>query len=207
MVHTSTSEVYGSAQYVPIDESHPLQGQSPYSATKIAADKLAEAFHRSFSLPVITIRPFNTYGPRQSSRAVIPTIITQCLEGEFVQLGNISPTRDLNYVADTVEGFICAAKNKDAIGAVINLGSGKEISIGDLAHKIADLMGSTITIKSEDLRIRPQESEVNRLCAANDLAKELLGWKPEHSLEEGLVLTIDWIRDHLNEYRSGSYAV
>ncbi|MGB2963462.1 MAG: GDP-mannose 4,6-dehydratase [Anaerolineales bacterium] len=207
VVHTSTSEAYGTAQYVPIDESHPLQGQSPYSATKIGADKMAEAFHRSFSLPVVTLRPFNTYGPRQSSRAVIPTIITQCLKGDVVRLGNLSPTRDLNYVADTVEGFISAGKNEDAIGAVINLGSGKEISVEDLAHKIASLMDMSISIKSEEKRVRPLDSEVDRLCAANTLAKELIGWEPKHSLEDGLKLTIEWIKEHDHEYRSNIYTI
>lgn len=207
VLHTSTSEVYGTAQYVPIDENHPLQGQSPYSATKIGADKMAEAFHRSFDLPVVTLRPFNTYGPRQSSRAVIPTIITQCLEGDIVRLGNISPTRDLNFVADTVEGYISARNKKDAIGSVINLGSGKEISIGDLALKIAGLMSKKITIESEEKRLRPQDSEVNRLCAANERADDLLGWKPQYSLSDGLKLTIDWIKDHHQVYRPDRYSI
>jgi len=207
VVHTSTSEVYGSAQYVPIDENHPLQGQSPYSATKIGADKMAEAFHRSFELPVITLRPFNTYGPRQSSRAVIPTIIAQCLEGDVIQLGNTSPTRDLNYVLDTVEGYIAAGCNQDAAGSVINLGTGLEISIGDLAQKIADLMGKSITIKSKDERLRPKNSEVNRLCAANERADDLLGWKPYYSLSDGLKLTIDWIKNHNLMYRPDRYSI
>jgi nucleoside-diphosphate-sugar epimerase len=207
VVHTSTSEAYGTAQYVPIDEDHPLQGQSPYSATKIGADKLAEAFYRSFDLPVVTLRPFNTYGPRQSNRAVIPTIITQCLVGDVIRLGSLSPTRDLNYVTDTIEGFISSAESPEAEGRVINIGSGKEISIGDLANKIGELMGKSIRIESEDERIRPESSEVDRLCAANNLAKELLGWKPEISLEEGLQYTIQWITDHEEYYRQDGYAI
>ncbi len=207
VVHTSTSEVYGTAQYVPIDEQHPLQGQSPYSATKIGADKLAEAFYCSFGLPVVTLRPFNAYGPRQSARAVIPTIVTQCMVGDVVRLGNLHPTRDLSYVADTVEGFICAANSSKAIGQVVNVGSGQEISIGDLAYKIAALMGKPVEIESEKVRGRPEKSEVERLCASNDRASELLGWKPRFSLDAGLRLTIDWIGDHLEYYRPDTYAV
>lgn len=207
VVHTSTSEAYGTAQYVPIDEAHPLQGQSPYAATKIGADKLAEAFHRSFGLPVVTLRPFNTYGPRQSDRAVIPTIISQCATGDVVQLGNLSPTRDFNYVTDTVEGFVCAAQSQEARGRVINVGTGKEISIGDLVVKIAELMGKSVTIASDEQRSRHKGSEVDRLCAANNLAQELLGWRPRYSLEDGLKLTIRWIGEHLERYRPEIYAV
>ncbi|MBN1877001.1 MAG: SDR family NAD(P)-dependent oxidoreductase [Anaerolineae bacterium] len=207
VVHTSTSEVYGSAQYVPIDERHPLQGQSPYSATKIGADKLVESFHLSFELPVVTVRPFNTYGPRQSARAVIPTIITQCMTRAGIVLGNLTPTRDFNYVADTAYGFICAAQSEKAIGYTVNLGTGKEISIGDLARKIAGLMNHEVTVQSETERIRPADSEVNRLCAANQLAKELLDWEPRHTLDEGLQLTIDWIGEHLEDYRPDIYSI
>jgi dTDP-glucose 4,6-dehydratase len=207
VVHTSTSEAYGSAQYVPIDEDHPLQGQSPYSATKIGADKLAEAFHRSFDLPVVTLRPFNTYGPRQSDRAVIPAIISQCMEQDVIRLGNLSPTRDFNYVADTVEGFICAAESQRAVGAVVNVGSGKEISIGDLVRKIAGLMEKSIEIERENERVRPEGSEVDRLCAANDLAKELLDWEPRYTLDKGLSLTIEWMKEHHEYYRPETYAV
>jgi len=207
VVHTSTSEVYGTAQYVPIDEQHPLKGQSPYSATKIGADKLAEAFYCSFGLPVVTVRPFNTYGPRQSARAVIPTIITQCMVGKSLSLGNLHPTRDLTYVADSVEGFICAASSSRAIGKVVNIGSSKEISIGDLAHKIANLMGKSVKIEGEKKRVRPKSSEVERLCAANGLARELLGWKPGHTLDEGLRLTIEWIGEHLEYYRPSVYGI
>ena len=207
VVHTSTSEVYGSAQYTPIDESHPLQGQSPYSATKIAADKLAEAFYLSFHLPVITIRPFNTFGPRQSARAIIPTIATQCLVSERVQLGNLHPTRDLNYVDDIVEAFVCAAGSPQAVGQVVNAGSGRQISIGDLAQEIARLVGRPVEFEQDDRRVRPEGSEVEALCASNQKAKDLWGWTPHYTLEEGLQLTIDWIRMHLDRYRPAVYVL
>ncbi len=207
VIHTSTSEVYGTAQYVPIDESHPLQGQSPYSASKIGADKIAEAFHLSFDLPVVTVRPFNTFGPRQSARAVIPTIITQCLTGQNIRLGNLSPTRDLNYVANTVDGFLSAASTPEAVGKTINLGSGREISIGDLAQLITKLIGGSITIKSDDQRIRPEKSEVERLLADNSLARKLLNWEPSISLEDGLRHTIEWVQEHIERYRPGDYII
>ena len=207
VVHTSTSEVYGTAQRVPIDEAHPLQGQSPYSASKIGADKMAEAFYRSFSLPVVTVRPFNTFGPRQSARAVIPTIITQLLAGQTVRLGSLKPTRDLNFVANTVDGFVLAASTPAAIGCTINLGSGREISIGDLAQLIARLMDKPIRIEGEDTRVRPEGSEVERLLADNRLGRELLGWEPRVNLEEGLQRTIEWIQQHPERYRSGDYAI
>ena len=207
IVHTSTSEVYGTAQYVPIDEAHPLQGQSPYSASKIGADKLVEAYFVSFELPVVTVRPFNTFGPRQSARAVIPTIITQCLAGDTVRLGNVSPTRDLNYVANTVDGFLRAASIPEAVGRTINLGSGREISIEALAGLIARLMGKEVTIQSDERRIRPDKSEVERLLANSALARNLLGWEPAVSLEEGLEKTITWIEQHLERYRPGVYAL
>lgn len=207
IIHTSTSEVYGTAKYVPIDEGHPLQGQSPYSATKIGADKMTEAFFNSFGLPVVTVRPFNTYGPRQSARAVIPTIITQCMKADIVKLGSLHPTRDLNFVLDTVKGFILAAESKNAIGQTINVGTGKEISIGDLAKKIGILIGKNIKIECEDQRLRPEKSEVERLCALNKRALELLNWSPTHTLDEGLKLTIDWIGEHLELYRPDIYTV
>jgi len=207
VIHTSTSEVYGSARYVPIDESHPLQGQSPYSASKIGADKIAEAFNLSFAVPVTTVRPFNTFGPRQSARAVIPTIIAQCLTGNDIQLGNLHPTRDFCYVADTVEGFLLAASKPDAIGRTINLGSGQEISIGDLAKMIARLTYRSIAIQPEDERVRPSKSEVERLKSDNTLARKLLGWQPATDLKEGLKLTIEWIKEHLERYRAGVYIV
>jgi dTDP-glucose 4,6-dehydratase len=207
VIHTSTSEVYGTAQYVPIDERHPLQAQSPYSATKIGADKLSEAFYHSFGLPVVTVRPFNTYGPRQSARAVIPTIITQFMAGDVVHLGNLHPTRDFTYVDDVVEGFICAARSLKAVGQVVNIGSGQKISVGDLANKIAGLMGKSADIVSEEERERPKNSEVEHLCASNERAKELLNWKPRYPLDEGLRLTIAWIGDHFEQYRPDTYTV
>jgi NAD dependent epimerase/dehydratase len=207
VVHTSTSEVYGTARYVPIDEAHPLQGQSPYSASKIGADKIAEAFHLSFDLPVTIVRPFNTFGPRQSDRAVVPTIITQCLKGETVSLGNLHPTRDLNYVANTVEGFLLAASTPESVGKTINLGTGKEITVGELAQLIARLAGRTINIHVVEQRIRPPKSEVERLVANNRLARTVLGWEPAVSLEMGLKKTIEWMHEHLGRYRPGVYAV
>ena len=205
VVHTSTSEAYGTAQYVPIDEAHPLQGQSPYSASKIAADKLAEAFYLSFDLPVVTVRPFNTFGPRQSARAIIPTIITQCLKGETLRLGNLHPTRDLNYVSNIVDGFLLAASVSEVIGQTINLGSGREISIGDLARLIARLIGRSVSIECEEKRVRPEKSEVERLVADSTLARTLLNWKPTVDLEEGLKRTIEWMGKHLDRYRSEIY--
>jgi NAD dependent epimerase/dehydratase len=207
IIHTSTSEAYGTAQYVPIDEKHPLQGQSPYSATKIGADKLAEAFHLSFGLPVVTVRPFNTFGPRQSARAVIPTIITQCLKESVVHLGNLSPTRDLNYVSNIVDGFMLAAATPEGIGRTINLGSGREISIGDLAKLIIRLVGRSVDIETEQRRARPDKSEVQRLLADSSLAQTLLGWEPAVSLEEGLEHTIQWVKQHLGRYRPDVYTI
>ncbi len=206
VLHTSTSETYGSARYVPIDEEHPLQGQSPYSATKIGADKLAESFHKSFGLPVSIVRPFNTYGPRQSARAIIPTVITQGLTRSEIRVGNLDPTRDLNYVADTAEGFLCIAANPIAIGEVTNLGTGKEISMRELVELIARLIDKNLPVISDEDRVRPEASEVDRLCA--DIAKaESLGWKPRYTLEEGLLRTIAWIKDHLDLYRPEIYNV
>lgn len=207
IVHTSTSEVYGTAQYVPIDEKHPLQGQSPYSASKIGADKMAEAFYRSFGLPVVTIRPFNTFGPRQSARAVIPTIITQLLSGEVVRLGSLHPTRDLNFVANTVDGFILAASTPKAVGQTINLGFSREISIGDLARLIARLLGRSMYLEDDEVRKRPEGSEVERLLADNHLARELLGWEPQVNLDDGLRVTINWIQDHSEEYHPATYTI
>ncbi len=207
VVHTSTSEVYGTARYVPIDERHPLQGQSPYSASKLSADKMAEAFHLSFQVPVVTVRPFNTFGPRQSARAIIPTVISQCLVGQTVRLGSTTPTRDLNYVANTVEGFVKAAEAPRAIGQTVNLGSGREISVGDLARKIAELIGQDIQIECDQQRLRPDASEVERLLADNRLARELLGWEPQVDLETGLLHTIEWMRASLERYRPGVYVV
>lgn len=207
VVHTSTSEVYGSARYIPIDEDHRLQGQSPYSASKIGADMLAEAFHRSFGLPVATIRPFNTFGPRQSSRAIIPTIITQALTQPAVHLGNVEPTRDFTYVEDTVEGFIRVAERPEAKGQVINIGSGQEVSINDLATTILSLLGKAVPIVTEDQRVRPWTGEVQRLCADNTRAREVLDWHPRHTLTEGLAKTIEWLQVNLERYRTGTYVI
>lgn len=206
-VHTSTSETYGSAHVVPINEDHPLQGQSPYAATKIGADKLVEAFNRSFGLPAVTVRPFNTFGPRQSARAVIPTIITQCLAGKRLRLGNLRPTRDLNFVSNTVDGFILAAIAPAAVGETINIGSGREISIGDLAQNIAELLGVSADIESEEQRRRPELSEVDRLLAGIGRAEKLLGYAPRVSLEEGLTRTIEWFKEHSERYRTDVYVV
>lgn len=202
---TSTSEVYGSAQYVPIDEKHPLQGQSPYAASKIGSDKIAEAYQFSFGLPVVTVRPFNTFGPRQSARAVIPTIITQCLTKDYVKLGNLYPTRDLNYVSNTVDGYLAAAVHPDAVGKTFNFGSGREISIGDLAQLIADIVGKPIEIRTDQARERPESSEVDRLLADNTLAKEVLGWEPRFSLDQGLAETVDWLQENMRSYRPDEY--
>ncbi len=207
VVHTSTSEVYGTARQIPISENHPLQGQSPYSATKIGADKLAESFHLAFGLPVSIVRPFNTYGPRQSARAVIPTIMTQALAGETIRIGNMTPTRDFTYVADTVRGFVLNAASETAVGRVINLGTGNEISIGDLAHTICSVVGSECRIVPEEQRVRRAGSEVDRLLSDNRLAHEIFGWRPEIDLRAGLQQTLDWMRPNLDRYRTGVYAL
>ena len=212
LIHTSTSEVYGTARFVPITEEHPLQGQSPYSATKIAADQLANSFYASFNLPVVTVRPFNTYGPRQSARAVIPTIITQIASGQrLIQLGSITPTRDFSYVQDTVAGFIAVLNSTEGLGQVINLGSNFEISIGETAQLIADRMKVAIKIDSNEERHRPKNSEVERLWADNTKAKALFGWQPIYSghdgFKRGLTETIDWFSkpSNLHSYKSGIY--
>lgn len=212
IIHTSTSEVYGTARFVPITEDHPLQGQSPYSATKIAADQLAFSFYSSFGLPVVIARPFNTYGPRQSARAVIPTIITQIASGmEQIKLGAVSPTRDFNYVQDTVGGFIAALKSEKGLGEVVNFGSNFEISIGDTAQAIADVMGASVEIVTDETRIRPEKSEVERLWASNVKAKALFGWQPAYGgldgFKRGLRETADWFRqgDNLSGYKAAIY--
>ena len=195
IVLTSTSEVYGTAKYVPIDETHPLQAQSPYAASKIGADKLGEAYNHAFQMPISIVRPFNTFGPRQSARAVIPTIILQSLKGDKIFLGATSPTRDFTFVKDTVRGFIQSAESDEAIGEIINLGAGREISIGDLAAKITSLMGKKIKVHCDEHRIRPGSSEIMRLCCNNEKARSLLGWQPHTSLEEGLKQTIAWLKE------------
>lgn len=205
VIHTSTSEVYGTAQYVPIDESHKLQPQSPYSASKIAADMMAEAFHLSFDTPVTVVRPFNAFGPRQSLRAVVPSIILQCLAGDTIKLGHLSPTRDLNYVEDTVGGFLALADSEQAVGLAVNLGSGREISIRALAELIAEKLGREISIETERRRERPANSEVERLLADASLAEKLAGWKSTVTLEEGLDRTIEWLKENRHLYGSETF--
>jgi NAD dependent epimerase/dehydratase len=207
---TSTSEVYGTARYVPIDEKHPFQGQSPYSATKIGADRLAESFYRSFNLPVTIVRPFNTYGPRQSARAIIPTIITQLLSGKReIKLGSLEPTRDLVFVKDTVQGFIEIAKSEKVSGEEINIATQKEISMGDLAHKIISIINPKAKVISETERIRPEKSEVERLLGCNDKIKALTTWVPKYSLDEGLQRTVEWFKDpeNMKKYKPDIYNV
>ena len=207
VVHTSTSEVYGTARYVPMDEGHPLNAQSPYSASKISADAMAQTFHHSFGLPVAIVRPFNTFGPRQSARAVIPAIITQVLTQPKIHLGNLEPTRDFNFVADIVDGFIKVAKGSSATGEVVNIGSGVEVSIGDLTTAIQTILGKDIPVALDEERTRPSSSEVTRLCADNTRAREVYGWKPQHTLEQGLSKTIEWIESNLGEFPVGTYAI
>jgi dTDP-glucose 4,6-dehydratase len=207
IIHTSTSEVYGTAQYTPIDEGHPLQGQSPYSASKIGADKIVESFVRSFELPVATLRPFNTYGPRQSARAVIPTIITQALARDEIRLGSLTPQRDLTFVADTVDGFVRMATHNAAVGQEVNIGADATITIGELVNKILRIVGRDLPIVTDEQRLRPAGSEVLRLWADNRKAAELIGWRPQISLDEGLARTVDWIRQNLGRYRPGVYEV
>jgi nucleoside-diphosphate-sugar epimerase len=205
MIHTSTSEVYGTARYAPIDEAHPLQGQSPYSASKIGADKLAESFYCSYNLPVVTVRPFNTYGPRQSARAIIPTIITQVLGSTTLKLGNLETTRDFTYVDDTVDGFIKAAQTAGVEGQTFNLGTGSEIRVGELAEKIMHIAGRQVEVQKEAVRMRPEKSEVMRLISDNSLARESLDWTPRVSLDVGLGRVIEWLRPRLDKYKVGKY--
>jgi dTDP-glucose 4,6-dehydratase len=214
IVHTSTSEVYGTARFVPITEEHPLQGQSPYSASKIGADQIALSFYASFETPVSILRPFNTYGPRQSARAVIPTIITQIARGQRkIKLGSLHPTRDFNFIKDSVRGFIAAAGSDSSVGTVINIGSNYEISVGDTANLIADIMGVDIEIETEDIRLRPDKSEVERLWADNAKAKKLLAWEPQYAgkdgLRRGLEETIAWFGDpdNLKAYKTHLYNI
>lgn len=205
---TSTSEVYGTAQYVPIDEKHPYQGQSPYSATKIGADRLAESFYRSFELPVTIVRPFNTYGPRQSARAVIPTIISQLLAGkEEIRLGSLTPTRDFNFVKDTANGFYEIARSDRTIGEEINIATQQEISIGDLANELIRQINPNAKIVCETQRTRPEKSEVNRLLGCNEKIKRLTDWRPQYTFEQGLAETIEWIRNNMGSYKTDIYNV
>jgi NAD dependent epimerase/dehydratase len=207
VVHTSTSETYGTALYTPIDEKHPLQGQSPYSASKIGADKIAESYNLSFNVPVATIRPFNTYGPRQSARAVIPTIISQALTQPAINLGSLTPVRDLNFVKDTVSGFIKIAASEKTVGQVTNIGAGKGITIGELARLILNLMGSNKPIVADNSRLRPENSEVFTLICNNNKALETVAWKPQYSLREGLAATIDFVANNPAFYKPNKYTI
>ncbi len=207
LVHTSTSEVYGSALRVPIDESHPLQAQSPYAASKIGADKLAESFYCSYDLPVVTIRPFNTYGPRQSARAVIPTMMTQALARSAIRIGNMNARRDFTYVSDTVSGFLKIGQTADICGQTINLGTGQEIRIGDLAQRIMSMLDHPIKLQIDTGRLRPEKSEVQRLISDNRLALDKLGWSPVVELNDGLQRTFDWIAQNLSRYASDHYII
>ena len=205
---TSTSETYGTAQYVPIDETHPMVGQSPYSASKIAADQLSISYHRSFDLPVKIVRPFNTYGPRQSARAIIPTVITQILDGhKVIKLGNLTPTRDLTFVKDTCKGFLEIFKSDNLFGEITNVGMKTEISVGNLVQKISNLLGVNITIETEEQRVRPENSEVERLFCENKKLVVNTNWNPEYDLEKGLLETIDWLRNNINQYKTELYNV
>ena len=205
---TSTSEVYGTARYVPIDENHPFQGQSPYSATKIGADRLAESFYRSFDLPVTIVRPFNTYGPRQSGRAVIPTIITQLLNGQTeIKLGSLTPTRDFNYVKDTAAGFMALADCPAAVGQEVNIATGQEHSIGDLANELIRQINPAARIVCDEQRLRPEKSEVNRLLGCADKLRAMTGWAPQYTFEQGLAATIEFLRTHMDSYKPGVYSL
>lgn len=205
VVLTSTSEVYGTARRVPIDEEHPLQPQSPYAATKIGSDALGISYHRSFGLPVAVLRPFNTFGPRQSARAIIPTIISQALTRPVVKLGSLDPRRDLTYVKDTAGGFVSIADCEAAIGRAVNIGRGEDLTIGELVEKIGQRLGRPLTVETESQRVRPAASEVGRLLAGTAVARELWGWKPSYTLEEGLDETIAYVRDHLGRFRVDQY--
>lgn len=207
LVHTSTSETYGTAQYVPIDERHPLVGQSPYSASKIAADKLAESFHRSYELPVVTVRPFNTFGPRQSARAVIPTLVCQALALDEIRIGSLDPVRDFTYVEDTAAGFAAAARCDRAVGEVVNLGTGQGVSIGDIVGKVRELINRDVPVETDAGRVRPGASEVMQLISDNSKAKRLLGWKPTVDFDTGLERVIEYIRTHPEQYKPEIYNV
>ncbi len=207
IVLTSTSEVYGSALRVPMDEEHPLQAQSPYSATKIAGDALGVSFQRSFGLPVTIVRPFNAYGPRQSARAVIPTIIAQAVSGSALKLGSVATTRDFTFVEDTAEAFLKIGAAEEALGEVINAGSGREIAISEVVKKVAEITGRELDVETDAQRVRPEASEVSRLLSDSSKAERLAGWQAETSLDDGLRLTVEWIREHIDLYRPDEYAV
>jgi NAD dependent epimerase/dehydratase len=207
LVHTSTSEVYGTAQYTPIDEAHPLHAQSPYAATKLAADQLAYSYFASFDMPIVTVRPFNTYGPRQSARAVIPTIIVQALAGSDIRLGSTSPVRDFLFVEDTARGFLAAAGGENVCGEVVNLGTGTGVTIGQVVEAVQEQLGRPLTVHTDQVRARPGRSEVLELICAAEKAQRLLEWRPEIELGQGLAKTIDWLQDHRHEYSSDRYAI
>jgi dTDP-glucose 4,6-dehydratase len=207
VVHTSTSEVYGSAQSVPITEDHPLEPQSPYAASKVAADKVMDSFHRSFDLPVTVLRPFNTYGPRQSARAIVPTIIAQALAGSTLRLGALHPRRDLAFVDDTAAGFLAAATSPGAIGRTIHLGTDRDVSVGELVELVGELLGRELEVETDPARVRPPNSEVQRLWASPALAREVLGWEPRVDLREGLARTIAWIERNADRYRVSDYVI
>jgi NAD dependent epimerase/dehydratase len=207
VVHTSTSEVYGTAQTVPITETHPLEPRSPYAASKLAADKLMESYHRSFELPVCVLRPFNTYGPRQSARAIIPTIVAQALAGTTLRLGSLHPRRDLTFVEDTVAGFVAAATQEAAVGRTVQLGTNHDVSVGDLVAKVGELVGRTLQVEMDAARVRPAASEVERLVSGAFLAREVLDWEPRVTLEEGLARTVDWIERNTSRYRVDQYVI
>lgn len=207
MVHTSTSETYGTAQYVPIDEKHPLHAQSPYAATKVAADQLAYSYFASFGTPVVTVRPFNTYGPRQSMRAVIPTIIAQALAGDQLKLGSLTPVRDFLYVRDTARGFLAAATTDGVLGEVLNLGTGTGVTVGEVVDRVAKRLGKKLRVTTSDDRVRPEKSEVLQLLCSAEKTNKLTGWTPTVDLDAGLAETIEWIANHQDRYRPGQYAV
>jgi NAD dependent epimerase/dehydratase len=207
VVHTSTSEVYGSAQTVPMTETHPLEPQSPYAASKLAADKLIDSYHRSFELPACIVRPFNTYGPRQSARAIIPTIISQALAGSTLRLGSLTPRRDLTFAADTAAGFVAAATAEDAVGRTIQLGANHDVSVGDLVHLVGEILGRELTVETDPRRVRPEASEVVRLISGPFLAEEVLGWHADVPLREGLAQTIAWMERNAERYRASDYVI
>jgi NAD dependent epimerase/dehydratase len=207
VVHTSTSEIYGSARVIPITEDHPIEPQSPYAASKVGADKLMDAWHRSYELPVCILRPFNTYGPRQSARAVIPTIITQALAGGPVRLGSLDPRRDLTYVSDTAAGFVAAAESAATVGRTIQLGTGHDVSVGEIVELVGELLGRELVIEHDEGRVRPAASEVERLISDPSLSAELMDWRPEVDLREGLARTIEWLSEHAQRYRTDHYVI
>jgi dTDP-glucose 4,6-dehydratase len=207
VVHTSTSEVYGSAQTEPITETHPLEPQSPYAASKLAADKLIDSYHRSFDLPATVLRPFNTYGPHQSARAIIPTIISQALAGDTLRLGSLHPRRDLTYVEDTAAGFVAAATAPAAIGRTIQLGTNHDVSVGDLVDMVGEILGKQLTVETDPDRVRPENSEVQRLISGPFLAEELMGWRPQVDLREGLARTVAWIQRNTQRFRTDHYVI